>query len=63
MFQYLLSTIVHDFMGFPFHKKDKFGVLKVGGARASYQTMLPEISTRRSLLSVKVQIPVVTDRH
>ena len=33
------------------------------GARASYQTMLPEISARRSLLWVKVQIPVVTDRH
>ena len=33
------------------------------GARASYQTMLPEISARRSLFWVKVQIPVVTDRH
>ena len=33
------------------------------GARASYQTMLPEISARRSLLWVKVQIPVVADRH
>ena len=28
------------------------------GARASYQTMLPEISARRSLLWVKLQIPV-----
>ena len=26
IFQYLLSTIVLDFMGFPFHKKDKFDV-------------------------------------
>ena len=29
MFQYLLSTIVLDFMGFSFHKKDKFDVVKV----------------------------------
>ena len=29
MFQYLLSTIVLDFMGFPFYKKDKFDVVKV----------------------------------
>ena len=26
IFQYLLSTIVLDFMGFPFHEKDKFDV-------------------------------------
>ena len=29
MFQYLLSTIVLDFMGFPLHKKYKFDVVKV----------------------------------
>ena len=29
MFQYLLSTIVLDFMGCPSHKKDKFDVVKV----------------------------------
>ena len=29
MFQYLLSTVVLDSMGFPFHKKAKFNVVKV----------------------------------
>ena len=29
IFHYLLSAIVLDFMGFPFHKKDKFDVVKV----------------------------------
>ena len=29
MFQYLLNTIVLNVMGFPFHKKDKFNVVKV----------------------------------
>ena len=29
VFQYVLSTIELDFMGFPFHKKDKLDVVKV----------------------------------
>ena len=33
------------------------------GARASYQTISPEISARGSLLWAKVQIPIVTDRQ
>ena len=33
------------------------------GARASYQTISPEILARGSLLWAKVQIPIVTDRQ
>ena len=29
IFQYLLSTIILDFVRFPFHKKEKFDVVKV----------------------------------